>query len=94
MRLDGCPEGRIITGKAGRSEPLKNVIWWGRNQSMHFEEADYKKALIACFLNLGFDLTADTYKQRNLAKEIVLHVLKWTTYEMYEADLRCLLVDA
>ena len=47
--LDACQDGRMIRG-----DVLKNVIWYGRNQSLHFEEGNYRKPLIACFRKLGY----------------------------------------
>jgi hypothetical protein len=74
--LTTCPSGRIIN-----NEPIKNIIWQGRNQSMHFEEGNYKTPTIRCFSNIGLTLHVE-----NLAKEII-DLLDWTTYDNYKNDL-------
>jgi hypothetical protein len=79
--LAKCNDGRQI-----RNDVLKNVIWQGRNQSMHFEEGNYKKPLIECFNNLGYS----TVPLRNLGKEVI-DMLGWTSYQNYENDMNSLL---
>ncbi len=86
LRLDGCPDGRSI-----HDDTLKNIIWQGRNQSMHYEEGSYKKAVKDCFTNLKnkvddkFDLMINTKK--NLAYEIVTDILAWNDYDSYHKDM-------
>ncbi|MBN3526419.1 hypothetical protein [Paenibacillus apiarius] len=79
--LVNCKDGRQI-----RNDVLKNVIWQGRNQSIHFEEGNYKKPLRDCFNNLGYT----TVPLRNLGKEII-DILGWTSYQKYENDMNSLL---
>lgn len=79
--LKDCYDGRQI-----RNDVLKNVIWQGRNQSMHFEEGDYNKAPVVCFNNLGYA----TVPTQNMAKEVI-DVLGWTGYQEYEADMSSIL---
>lgn len=74
--LDNCIDGRII-----KNEPIKNIIWQGRNQSLHYEEGTFRPPIVRCFGNLGIELKAE-----NLAKEII-DILDWNTYENYEKDL-------
>lgn len=78
--LDNCPDGRKI-----RNEPIKNIIWQGRNQSLHYEEGNPHLRVRECFERVGIEL-----KQDNLAKEVI-GLLNWKTYEQYEDDLASLL---
>ncbi|MGE7839581.1 hypothetical protein ACQKNX_02200 [Lysinibacillus sp. NPDC093712] len=78
--LDNCSSGRIIS-----NEPVKNIIWQGRNQSLHYEEGIYRAPIVNCFNNLGIQLHAI-----NLAKEVI-DLLNWTTYDNYQNDLITLL---
>ncbi|MGE7946500.1 hypothetical protein [Lysinibacillus sp. NPDC093688] len=81
--LRNCPSGRMVN-----NEPLKNVIWQGRNQSMHYEEPFRRsehRHVIDCFSRLNIPL-----ENINLAKEII-DLLEWKTYEQYENDLISLL---
>lgn len=81
--LSNCPSGRTIG-----NESLKNIIWQGRNQAMHFEEGKYSPPVIACFQNLEkiygprFQLAG-----KNLAFSVV-GILGWTTYVKYEKDMQ------
>ncbi|MGN8770284.1 hypothetical protein ACTNDP_08135 [Paenibacillus barengoltzii] len=79
--IKNCPDGRQI-----RKDVLKNVIWQGRNQAMHFEEGNYNDFLITCFNNIGYP----TVPLRNLAKEVI-DILGWTDYQKYEDDMKSLL---
>lgn len=85
--LSACPNGRII----GTSEPLKNVVWQTRNQSMHFEELNYHENVKDCFANL----VADFGDKLKLGTEnhalTVLKLLGWNTYENYKSDISTLL---
>ncbi|MDE5415726.1 hypothetical protein [Alkalihalobacterium chitinilyticum] len=89
---EDSPLTRCKGGKKIKSQYLKNVIWEGRNQSMHYEEGftdDFKKTK-ECFVklkedyNLNFDI--DKNYKKNLAKEVVL-VLGWKTYEDYRKSM-------
>ncbi len=80
-----CPAGRAIG-----TETLKNVIWQGRNQSIHYEEGNPNKKVKDCFLNLAndfgdeFDLTIDY--TANKARKII-DLLNWNVYKNYEHDM-------
>ena len=85
--LAKCPDGRMV----GR-ESLKNIIWQGRNQAMHFEEGNYNENVVKCFRNLELGYgSIFQLSNKNLAFE-VLSVLEWKTYEKYENDLKKLLL--
>lgn len=84
-KLENCPSGRIIG-----SESLSNIIWQGRNQSIHYEEGYPYDSVQKCFLNLSkdfdsdFDITSDP--KINKAK-MVIDILCWTNYENYKNDM-------
>ena len=87
--LNICPNGRNI-----KTETLKNIIWQGRNQSLHFEEGKYNIHVTKCFANLKNDFgdyyLLDVDYPKNLARHIV-KLLEWNTYSKYEADMILLL---
>ena len=84
--LKNCPVGRTI----GR-ESIKNIIWQGRNQAMHFEEGNYRNGVINCFKNLEMDF-GNRFKlaDKNLAYD-VLTLLGWESYSAYERDMSLIL---
>lgn len=87
--LSNCPAGRAIG-----SEYLKNVIWHGRNQSMHYEEGRFSQAVRDCFSSLeisfGNKFSLDLNTGKNLAHDVI-DILGWKDYSIYKADLRTLL---
>lgn len=86
--LDRCPSGRMVG-----NTPLKNVIWEARNQSMHFEEGEFKrKEINAVFAQLEADFGPifRIVPGKNLGYEVVSQ-LGWTTYSHYEKDMLTLL---
>ena len=83
--LKNCPNGRFIG-----NEPLKNIIWQGRNQTIHFEEGIYSKSVCNCFQNLETAFGVNfNLGNRNLALEVVT-LLRWKSYKNYENDLKLL----
>lgn len=87
--LSGCSDGRSIG-----AEKLKNIIWQARNQSMHYEEGNFKSTLIDCFTKLEssfgdkFSLTLNIGK--NLAHDVIQE-LGWKDYSKYESDIQSLI---
>lgn len=80
--LDNCPDGRTIKNGVA----LKEIIWHGRNQAMHYEEKIKNSSTISCFNKLGYSRINDI----NLAKEII-DLLGWKTYRDFEIDMISLL---
>jgi len=76
QRLENAPNGRLI-----REQPIKNIIWQARNQSMHFEEGRYSTHVRECFEQLNIPLANE-----NLAREII-ELLGWNCYENYYSDM-------
>lgn len=83
--LQACPPGRLIG-----SENLKNVIWQGRNQAIHWEEGAFSTPVTTCFQNLeqafgeGFKLDGTGVK--SLAKNVI-GLLEWSDYSAYVRDM-------
>lgn len=84
-QLATCPSGRNLS-----SEVLKNVIWQGRNQSIHCEEGKPNARVLQCFANLtadfGSDFDININPTENKAKTIV-DKLGWTNYDCYKNDM-------
>ena len=84
-----APPGRMVGSLA-----VRDIIWQARNQSMHYEEGSFNKALVDLFLTLEkeyrpqFSLTA--HAKQNRARQ-VLDVLGWVSYDSYLRDMRALL---
>lgn len=87
--LGQCPDGRGIG-----TEKLKNVIWQARNQSMHYEEGNFKPPVTDCFANLEISLGNKFSLSLNMGKNLAHHVIEelgWKDYSTYESDLKSLI---
>ena len=81
----GCPEGRLIN-----AIELREVIWHGRNQSLHWEEGEFRKPVTQCFERLiNVDPVFSGYKTKNMAYEIVKY-LQWKNFTDFEGDMMLL----
>lgn len=82
-RLEKCPNGRAIG-----SQYLKDVIWQGRNQAIHWVDDNLNVAVQRCFEKLAaeFNPAFTEYNQRNLAFDVVA-LLEWTDCAKFKADL-------
>ena len=87
--LQACPPGRQVG-----PEVLKNIIWQGRNQAMHWEEGTFNASVTACFQNLeqafGARFKLDGIGAQSLA-QAVLELLAWSEYAAYVRDMRSLI---
>ena len=84
--LSACPAGRV----AGGGVTLRDVIWQGRNQAMHWDEGHFRPAVINCFnLLVAHDSRFRNYTTRNCAFDIV-DLLGWRTIDAFVADLTSL----
>lgn len=85
----GAPAGRMLGSLA-----LRDIIWQARNQSMHYEEGVFKKALVDLFSTLeaeqGLQFSLTAHAKQNRAKQ-VLNSLGWENYDAYLRDMRALL---
>lgn len=73
---------------------LRDIIWQARNQSMHYEEGSFKKALVDLFSMLeaeqGLQFSLTAHAKQNRAKQ-VLDALGWESYDSYLRDMQALL---
>ncbi|MBB6087959.1 hypothetical protein [Wenzhouxiangella marina] len=84
--LQPCPNGRGVG-----SQSLKNIIWQGRNQSLHWEEGNPRQPVIDCFDQLAIDFGDEFthYNTSNLAFNVV-RTLNWREFESFETDMQSL----
>jgi hypothetical protein len=82
-RRAGCPQGREIAGL-----DLHEVIWQGRNQSIHWEDGSFHKPTENCFKALTSDVDPifSDYTNRNMAFDIV-NLLDWKTVDDFSKDM-------
>ena len=83
--LASCPNGRDVRG-----HPLKEVIWQGRNQSIHWEEGKFSVQVQQLFnsLTANVDPKFGDYTTRNCAFDIV-ELLDWKTLGAFTTDMNC-----
>ena len=79
----GCPEGRRIG-----SQSLRNVIWQGRNQAIHWEEGKLNNAVQTCFQALAAEVDPrfSGFLSHSLAFEVI-DLLGWRDYADFERDM-------
>lgn len=87
--LKFAPNGRLI-----KSVPLKDIIWQGRNQAIHFEEGSFNKQVVDLFSRLesacGKEFSLSEFTKQSRAKQ-VLSLLGWVEYSAYLEDMQDLL---
>ena len=68
--------------------PLRNIIWEGRNQSLHWEDGKFNPPVHSVFsaLRTAFPARFDDYMLRNKAFEVV-DVLGWKAWDAYYEDV-------
>lgn len=78
-----APPGPPVGG-----QPLRDVIWEGRNHSMHWEEGNPHPPVVTCFdqLALDFDPKLGNYRIENVAKEVI-EALGWHSFDDMRTDL-------
>lgn len=78
-----CPSGRSIG-----SQSLKTIIWEARNQSLHWEEANFRQGVNDCFNALAaeVDQKYSKYLNRNMAFEVV-DLLGWKSFGDFSRDM-------
>jgi len=83
-----CPVFKCPAGRAINSETLKNVIWQGRNQSIHWDEGKFNTAVQNCFqaLATNVDPKFSQLTTRSLAFDIV-QLLEWKEFADFERDI-------
>lgn len=78
-----CPDGRPIG-----SQFLKDVVWQGRNQAIHWEEGQFRPAVRRCFgaLSAEIDPRFADYQNRNMAFDVI-ELLGWTDFDKFKDDM-------
>lgn len=88
-RRSAAPPGRALG-----SLYLRDIIWQGRNQSMHYDDDKPKEPVLILFKTLtqqyGEQFSLAKYAKQSRAKQI-LDVLGWNSYESYMHDMQELL---
>jgi hypothetical protein len=81
--LAACPDGRFIG-----SQPLKDIVWQGRNQALHWDEGNFRRPVETCFRTLAqeMDPKFGDFTSRNLASDVV-ELLGWRTFDDFKADM-------
>lgn len=79
------PDGRFIN-----SQSIKNIIWQGRNQSVHWEGGVLNHFVEDCFTDLLKNNPCfSDYKKQNKAFEII-ELLGWTDFSIFKKDMQSL----
>ncbi|MXN30115.1 hypothetical protein [Delftia sp. CH05] len=82
------PPGRMIG-----SVSLREVVWYGRNQAIHYEERP-KSPVVALFRTLeqeqGRHFSLSLNHGKSMAKHVIT-LLGWDSYEAYLSDMESLL---
>ena len=81
--LESCKNGRKL-----KDLLIKEIIWYGRNQGMHFEEGDLNSTTKGFFekLIIKYPNLFKAYLQKNMSFKI-LGILDWNTYNNLEKDM-------
>jgi hypothetical protein len=81
--LTACPDGRLIG-----TQPIKNVVWQGRNQAMHWDEGKFNQAVRDCFEALVKDVDPAfcAFTRCSMAWEIV-RLLEWRKFDDFRKDM-------
>jgi hypothetical protein len=86
--------GAAPSGRAVGTLFVRDIVWQARNQSMHYEEGNFKKALTDLFAKLeaeqGAQFSLAAHPRQNRAKQ-VLDLLGWSSYSTYIQDMLALL---
>jgi hypothetical protein len=87
--LPNTPDGRIIG-----TLKIKDIIWQGRNQAIHYEEGNFNHRVIDVFTTLeqehGTDFSLTQHQKQSRANQII-NLLNWNDYEVYSSDMQSLL---
>lgn len=81
--IDACPEGRRIGGV-----PLRDLIWFGRNQSIHWDEGEFKGTTKTFLENLAATKGGafSDYKIRCLSLDVI-NLIGWKTTDQFQSDM-------
>ena len=87
--LANAPDGRLVG-----SVKLKDIIWQGRNQAIHYEEGNFNQRVVNVFSTLeqenGPEFSLLQHQNQSRAKQIV-KLLNWNKDGNYSNDMQSLL---
>lgn len=95
---DWPEDQRPHKGRKIGSQALASVIWYSRNQAVHFEEGDPKSKKTRHCLDLlhkecGLEIgNLDATPRRSLARQVI-NLLGWHSYELFAKDMVTLLAE-
>jgi hypothetical protein len=80
-----CPVGRTLLGVS-----LRDLIWYGRNQALHWEEGNFRPELRAFFETLNAaDTRFGAYSAGSMAFDVV-ELLSWKDLASFQQDMTSL----
>jgi hypothetical protein len=83
-----APDGRLLSGIS-----LKEIVWEGRNQAIHYEDGTFNLRVTTLFRRLeiayGPEFSLQNHRGQSRAKQIVT-LLGWTSYQSFWNDMRLL----
>lgn len=86
--LAAAPDGRLLNGI-----PLKDIVWQGRNQAIHFEDGQFSNPVTSLFAQLeqefGREFALAHHVGQSRAKQIVM-LLGWSNYATMKSDMELL----
>ncbi|KAA9387726.1 hypothetical protein [Neorhizobium galegae] len=86
--LGAAPSGRGISGIA-----LKDIVWQARNQALHYEEGNFRRAVTDLFQQLenshGSEFSLTQHAHQSRAKQTVA-LLGWNDYAVFQKDMKSL----
>ena len=92
--------GKTMAGPPGRAVGttlVRDIIWCGRNQAIHYEEGTFNGPTTELFSKLvneqGEHFSLTKFSKQSRAKQ-VLALLGWSNYARYLLDMQSLLPDA
>ena len=70
------------------SQFLKDIIWQGRNQTMHWEEGHLSSQVRQCFEKLANEINTSfaDYQNRNVAVDLI-DLLGWVDFAKFRDDM-------
>ena len=81
--FESCPNGRII-----KTLSLKDIIWHGRNQGIHFEQGQLHSQTETFFnsLLIQFPEKFVDFQNKNMSFNL-LEILEWRTFDSFKKDM-------
>jgi len=85
------PKERLNKGRLVGSQTLSSVIWYTRNQALHFEDGipnnpNTLKCIELLEVEMGLQSTGLDHTSRSLARDVI-RILGWVDYASYAKDM-------